>query len=117
MAGRPIRTAILALATWAVLFAPGAAADGVAAGAGPVSADEVAAAVMAPTLGDDGGVLSRSCRDDTPSRPGPSTAGRLPGAAPGPSADRGTTIAGVGTPAGDDVEVRHAAPTRAPPPD
>lgn len=62
MVTRSVRIALLALAAWAVLFAPGAASDlGVAQVA--ASADDVAAAIIAPTFGPDGVVLARTMRD------------------------------------------------------
>ncbi|MDE0804087.1 MAG: hypothetical protein OSA99_12275 [Acidimicrobiales bacterium] len=61
MVSRSVRVALLAIAAWAVVFAPGAAGAG-APDAAPVSADDVAAAIVAPTFGPDGVVLGRTVR-------------------------------------------------------
>ncbi len=58
---RPLRAALLALAAWAVLFAPGAARID-AGDTSPLDADRVAASIVAPTFGPDGVVLSRTVR-------------------------------------------------------
>lgn len=80
MVGPRVRTAFLALAMWAVLFAPGAAVDDLAGRAPTVDADRVAAAVIAPTFGSDGVVVAKSCRADDVDRPDceipPATASR-----------------------------------------
>lgn len=62
MATRSVRIALLTLAAWAVVFAPGAAGAGGAESVA-ASADDVAAAVVAPTFGPDGVVLARAVRD------------------------------------------------------
>lgn len=64
MVSRSVRIALLTLAAWAIVFAPGAAGTG---GSEPAraSADDVAAAVVAPTFGPDGIVLARTLRDST----------------------------------------------------
>jgi len=61
MVGRSLRVAFLALAAWAVLFAPAAASEhgGQATRMDP---DRVAPAVLAPTFGPGGAVLAGSVR-------------------------------------------------------
>ncbi len=56
---RPLRVAVLALAAWAVLFAPGAAG----ASTTLPDPDDIAASIVAPTFGPDGLVLGRPNRD------------------------------------------------------
>lgn len=65
MFGRSVRVACLAIAAWAVLFAPGAAGTGVSTDApGASRADQVAAAVLAPTFEVDSVARSpRSCTE------------------------------------------------------
>lgn len=50
MLGRSVRVACLAIAAWALLFAPGAAGADAMDGSGASRADQVAAAVLAPTF-------------------------------------------------------------------
>lgn len=116
MTGRPIRIALSALAIWAVLFAPGAVADDAGAGSGPVNPDRVAAAIVAPTFGSDGIVMARSCRDDGPVRQ--DCALGADDALASASSNGGHPVSPVGERhrfAGDDIEIRQSAPTRAPP--
>lgn len=62
MLGRSVRVACLAIAAWALLFAPGAA--GAADAPGESRADHVAAAVLAPTFEVDSVARStRSCTE------------------------------------------------------
>jgi hypothetical protein len=116
MAGRSIRMAFLALATWAVLFAPGAAAADAGAGVDRVSSERVAAAIMAPTFGSDGVVMARSCRDDDNVQ---LDCGSLDGDLPrAPSAfqhDPAQRTSGPEVIAGAGAALRRGAPTRAPP--
>lgn len=116
MAGRSIRMAFLALATWAVLFAPGAAAADTGTGVDRVSPDHVAAAIMAPTFGSDGVVMARSCRDDDSVQ---LDCGSLDGDLPStPSGSRHDVAPPTSAPdviAGAGAELQRGAPTRAPP--
>ena len=117
MAGRSIRVAFLALAAWAMLFAPGAAAEDPGPGAERVSPERVAAAIIAPTFGSDGVVAARSCRDDDVSHVDCAPAGDVL-SAPSPLTQPrlSSTSPGDERPAGD-VEAQQSAPTRAPPTD
>ncbi len=86
MTRRRRRDLALVIAIWAVVFAPGsfdvAAADDIRSGE---VADELAAAVIAPTTGDGAVVASRPSRDRTDhdaTSLGPATAVALPDSAP-----------------------------------
>lgn len=56
---RPLRVAVLAIAAWALLFAPGAAGASTAL----PDLDDIAASIVAPTFGPDGLLLARPSRD------------------------------------------------------
>jgi len=116
MAGRSIRMALLTLATWALLFAPGAAAEEAEAGAEPVSSERVAAAVMAPTFGSDGVVIARGCRDDdTVQQDCGSGTDEGPGAMSLPVPQRGSSAIALDEAGGIAAAERRSAPTRGPP--
>ena len=115
MAVRSIRHALLVLAAWAVLFAPGTAA-GQTDEQAPIGADDVALAMIAPTFGTDGIVAARTCRTtDTFPTGCPTSAGDvvLP-----PALSGSHVVVAIGrhdVPAARGDEARRSAPTRAPP--
>lgn len=56
------RIACLAVATWALMFAPGAVIEDVRSAGSSVTGDQVAGAVLAPTFGAESFVDGRPCR-------------------------------------------------------
>lgn len=65
MSRRPVRSTVLLLAVWAVLFAPGAVGDA-ASGWLIGDTDDLGAAVIAPTFDPAGLIVARPCQDDDP---------------------------------------------------
>ncbi len=93
MDGSSVRVVLLTLAAWAVLFAPGAAADSGTDGAAP-DPDRVASAIVAPTFGPDGVVVARPCRHDhEPTRVCPDLDDRGPAVADAGQGDLGAADA------------------------
>ena len=115
MVGRSGRWVLLALATLAVLFAPGAAAEGSGDDLEPVSSERVAASIIAPTFGGDGLVMARSGRDEAAEQDLAASLSAAPGAGSAIEDGPAAIVATVSQRAGHDPGGRHSAPTRAPP--
>ncbi len=119
MAARSIRIAFLALASWAMLFAPGAAAQADGGAAPEIDPEHVAAAVIAPTFGADGVVVAaRSCREDgDPQVDATAPFAHLAAPPARPGAGRTCARDAVATGVAGGSEHRRRAPARAPPTD
>lgn len=117
MTGPSMRIALLAMAAWAVLFAPGAAAADSGAGIGLTHHERVGVAMIAPTFGTDSVIATRSCRDELTSTA--MICRDLSHAIAGDSVaapqQRVVRVGDAQSPTSLDAGDRSSAPTRAPP--